>query len=151
METVLAFDPGGTTGFALMVPEKKRIVVLKTGEFPDWRMVPDLVNGVGFPKPTAVVYELFNVKRLDVPTIPMETIGVIRYVAELAGLPIKGQPPSMRKSIDAMYGSDIDWARSHAGSAVRHGAVYCIQRWSLGRPAIVKADGFEHLIFKKSR
>lgn len=135
--TILSFDPGGTTGYAIVspIPETRTVLVREVGEFPAWDGVEELVGRV--VGRGSVVYEDFLIKRLDVPGIALQVIGVIRFVSDRLGVPAESQPPSMRNSIDRMYGPDFAKVASHKGSAVRHAVVYCIRRLpGLVRPRV---------------
>ena len=116
---LLTFDPGETTGWCFLADGD-----IVGGSFPEWRDVHSLVVE---HEPEMVVYESFHLRqnaayRLIGSSFPTcQVIGVIKYVALEAGLPIDSQPPAMRTGIVLVR---VPGFNEHARDALRHGIRY---------------------------
>lgn len=104
MMRILAFDPGVTTGYAIVDVVDGIAIVVDAGQFPDYSEVYDLVQNlarynIDENKAVQLVYEKFQVGNIAVNTKALEVIGAIGIVASIFNVPIKGQPPQRRKPI----------------------------------------------------
>ena len=121
---VLAFDPGETTGWALVDSETENRTFL-SGEFPAFSWAAKLVNGY---EPDVAVVEAFRLypsraKAQSWSTFPaVEVIGVIKFVCQKANVPIVFQNASLAKSI--WVDCDQGAINKHAYDALRHALIW---------------------------
>lgn len=120
---VLAFDPGQTTGYAVLSTDGEYQVL---GSFAEWYLVDALM---GSYEPDVVVIEQFRLYPYaarskvwsDFPTV--EVIGVIKYLAERHSIPFVMQSAADVKVINLVYTKQKKGDR-HAYSALRHALLY---------------------------
>lgn len=123
---VLAFDPGGTTGAALLRSDEVRgvIAILRVDEFPDWRNLDremQIASGADF-----VVYERLLARHPSFNPIGLEVTGVIKYLADRLGFPLVMQSPSMMTPSFRRFPEINETFKSqHIRDAVAHG-IACI-------------------------
>lgn len=118
-ETVIAFDPGGTTGVAILTPtSRKRIHVRQLTEI--W----ELLNRYS---PDEVVVERFQFRygggRSKVDLTAKEVIGVIKLWCALKNVPLFEQTPSQAKNLwtdKKLKQLDLWLPMPHAMDATRH-------------------------------
>ena len=131
MTRILSFDPGVTTGYALLdVDGDAEPSLLIAGEFPLWGkyMEEFLIEN----KPDIVVYEEFRLypavaKAKSWSTFPeVEVIGVIKYLCEQRGTPLIAQRASV-KARTTIPPRVAGVRGPHARDALKH-ALYYIER-----------------------
>ena len=123
---VLAFDPGGMTGWCVIDSERG---LMASGEFRDWQGMKDKVNEY---EPDVIVYEIFRLyawkaqcKSWDT-FVEIEAIGVLKFLAQELEIPCVGQNPAERKFFtdEKLKANDMFPCSKHAADAVRHGLFY---------------------------
>jgi hypothetical protein len=131
MTTIVAVDPGGTTGVAIGSFSSSEIVALPF-ELEPMKAI-DLVSemltrgGYGFPVASLVVYETFKPRKGVYTWQPdaLYIIGAIRYLCYLSGTPCVGQEPadakrfSTNRKLDVM-GWRMPTVGGHQDDAMRH-------------------------------
>lgn len=136
IDKIIAYDPGGTTGFARIYIDRarERVVIEEIGEFQTWDKFEEHLSNVD--DNTLVVYEDFALISLRVNLIPVEVIGVLRYLC-CAKFFVRhyAQMPRERIASEKWY-PELDKFTSHYGSAVRHGIAFVVgklikSRWKL--------------------
>ena len=122
---VLAFDPGETTGWAVLSPGN-----LEAGEFPAWQEVRNIIKHYS---PQMIVIEEFRLRpsaalALTWTTFPtIEVIGVIKFLAESFNIPCKTQTAAQAKVFKLKLNlKALEGVPNHAGDALRH--AICCQR-----------------------
>ena len=128
---VYCYDPGGTTGFALLDLDhvKRTITVKELGEFSTWANITTHSEAI---KPNeCFLYEDFKLRIITANLIPVEVIGVIRYICGVKGLPMFKQMPHERKVAVEWYKelNSIDNS-THWFSALSHGIVFVNKSFS---------------------
>ena len=132
MISVLAFDPGHTTGYACFelgsgIEHHK----IEAATLKDWHGVHDLIVRL---KPTVIVYEIFKLYNYKAAHkawdsfLEVEVIGVIRFIAEQYNIPVIGQTPSDGKYFfNEKRLRDLGlWDKTtHVRDATGH-ALYCL-------------------------
>jgi len=142
---ILAFDPGGTTGWAeiydnladtvstranLLVPRSVPLFgyVGNVGEIPLWRGLGDLIRGFC---PQVVVYETFRIyahkaQSLQYDDLPASrVIGVLEFLCDSMDIPVVGQSASHMKNHRVRRVLDRkDFASDHVYDAACHGLIY---------------------------
>lgn len=102
---ILAFDPGGTTGYAVYDSDDN--TCLELGQFETWSKVKRLLHaqaGKAWFPPDVVIYETFRIfpsvaKSLSwQELLAPQVIGVIRYLCQEQDILCVEQGPSVRKS-----------------------------------------------------
>ena len=89
-ERILCFDPGETTGWALLVGDK----LVEWGQFPLWEGVPRLMRRRRIDYVVVEQFRLYRDKAramIGSTFLPVQVIGVIRYLAEQKGIPLHFQ------------------------------------------------------------
>lgn len=124
-----AFDPGGTTGFAVV--NLTTYEVIERGQFKDWRaVVPDLIRD--YPC-DVIAYESFILRRgahTSDQIDPVYVIGAIEAWAEWEGIPTAHYPPSTTKQVTDEVLERLGWLvtpktpNRHANDALRVAACY---------------------------
>lgn len=125
---VLAFDPGGSTGWCVIDSE---YTLIASGEIPDWHGVKDLFNT---HQPDVVVYETFQLYAWKAQSlswntfVPCEAIGVIKFIAEELQIPCVGQGPAERKwfTDDRLKTFNMVPPSKHAKDAIRHALYFLV-------------------------
>jgi len=120
---VLAFDPGETTGYAVLSSDRETFVM---GSFEGWSLVRALM---GSYLPDVVVVEQYKLypyaARSQVwssfPTV--EVIGVIKYLAERHSIPVVEQSAADAKFVNVKRTKEKKGDR-HAYSALRHALLH---------------------------
>lgn len=93
---IIAFDPGGTTGFAEVNIQAGEEDILDVGEIGSAEQVWYFLNT---RYPDQIVYELFFYQRRDkVDLTPVEVIGVIKLWAAVNKVPIAGYSAAQAKN-----------------------------------------------------
>lgn len=117
---IIAFDPGGTTGFAkVVIPEEK----LDVGQLL-WNRAT-IWYFLNNEYPDQVVYEKFFYQRRDkVDLRPVEVIGIIELWCELNAIPVVSYSAATAKNFwtDAKMRKVGGWFEGmpHATDATRH-------------------------------
>lgn len=120
---VLAFDPGVTTGYAVLSTDGEMQVL---GSFNGWELVEALIGAYA---PDVVVVEKFVLYPYaaksqawsSFPTI--EVIGVIKYLADKGSILVVEQSAADIKVVSLVYTKQKKGDR-HAYSALRHALLY---------------------------
>lgn len=130
-DELIVYDPGGTTGFARFKIDyiNKIIRVIEIGQFPTWSLLRAHVEYIRSRElgSIAVVYESFTVRTLNAVCIPLEIIGIIRFLClenEIHHFP---QQPSDRLISEKWFPNNMPHFPSHSGSAVRHGIFFAVK------------------------
>ncbi len=126
---LIVFDPGGTTGYAKLncYYETNSLVVTEIGEFQTWEKVEELIKYAWSRPHVGIVYEGFRLRVISAVLIPVEVIGVIRFLCLKLKVPHFEQLPHERKLVDTWYQSNMAHFPSHYGSAVRHGIFFAVK------------------------
>lgn len=129
MSELLALDPGGTTGFAVV--DLSTYEVVERGQFKDWRAV---VPGFFYDQPYDVIaYESFILRRgayTSDQIDPVYVIGAIESWATWRGIPTYHYPPSTTKQVTDEVLERLGWLvtpktpNRHANDALRAAACY---------------------------
>jgi hypothetical protein len=122
VEHFIAYDPGGTTGYAYCNYNNNHLTIIDSGEFPNWEKVERHLKTKS-PKNFVLVYESFTVLSTSICTTPIEVIGVIKEWTNKKHLLRYAQKPNERKVIDKLFPELAKTFSSHSGDALRH-AVY---------------------------
>ena len=127
MNTLIAFDPGGTTGWCRFqqVPGDKFWITMDFGQFPVERLesIAELIQPNDM-----VVYEQIQVLHLGFDPIGLQVIGAIKLWCLLEGLTCKGQSPGILTG--AKHWPELKdpskWftRQQHAKDAWYHGVTY---------------------------
>lgn len=140
-EVVYVYDPGGTTGYARIRIdyETETIVIEEVGEFTTWTLLRQHLMEIKtrnlHTDEACVVYESFTVRQLNVNVLPVEVIGVIKFLCLEYQIHSFAQEPmhqSIKKSTFSPNGVPpvLAWFPklsvfdSHHASAVRHGIYF---------------------------
>lgn len=129
MSELLAFDPGGTTGYAIVDLNTHEVV--ETGQFKDWRtLVPAILVGCD---PEVVAFESFTLRRgayTSDQIDPVYVIGAIESWAKWGNIPTHHYPPSTTKQVTDAVLERLGWLitpktpNRHANDALRVAACY---------------------------
>lgn len=129
MRRLLTFDPGGTTGWALV--NLDTFEAHRTGQFTDWRYeVPSLVR-TWFPD--VIAYESFILRRgayTSDQIDPVYVLGAIETWATWENIVWHEYPPSTTKQITDEVLQRLGWLitpktkNRHANDALRVAACY---------------------------
>ena len=127
MNTLIAFDPGGTTGWCRFqqIPGNKLWDVMEFGQFPVERLesVAELIQPQDI-----VVYEQIQVLHLGFDPIGLQVIGAIKLWCALGGQKYKGQSPGILTGAktwpDLKEPSKWFTRQQHAKDAFYHGVTY---------------------------
>lgn len=125
--TILALDPGETTGYVVVTRlDDGQTVVNAGGQFSGWSDMDRIITNF---KIDLILYERFAILSANVSPIPLQVIGVIKYVAHLHKIPIIGQMPNIRKAILKRYPNIADHltATVHYRDAFLHVMTYIWQ------------------------
>ena len=140
IERIYAFDPGGTTGYCVISIDRARVRILieEIGEFTTWSRLRELMVWKLNKEKEAVVYEGFRVRTLDANLIPVEVIGVLRYLCCENKIMHFEQMPAERVITEKWFPALVSDFPSHYGSAVRHGIFFCTKHLLKGKlPTLV--------------
>jgi hypothetical protein len=134
---VLAFDPGGTTGYCLLkVIDNESAEVLAIGQFPEWSLVDVLINPL---EVDVVVYEKFQFVTTHVNPIALEVTGAIKLQCKLQDVPIHYQTPSDRYFITKRYGNEfLKKYTSHHGDAFMHACTYAYAKMGCKLTSLIR-------------
>jgi hypothetical protein len=129
---ILALDPGGTTGYAVLrhtplATLREEPTVVQAGTFPDWKGLRALLDTWS---PEVLVMEGFRLYPWKAQgqafseMIAPQVIGVAHYLAEERAIPVVVQSAAAGKA--ARLGAETRKAigSRHAQDAVSHGAAY---------------------------
>ena len=129
MGELLALDPGGTTGYAVV--DLNTYEVVESGQFEDWRsIVPDLFYGQRYD---ATAYESFILRRgayTSDQIDPVYVIGAVESWAKWENIPTHHYPPSTTKQVTDEVLERLGWLitpktpNRHANDALRAAACY---------------------------
>lgn len=124
-DRVVAFDPGGTTGYAvvqLVQTTPTRWRVLEAGAFPQFDEVETILMR---HHPRTVLYETLHVTRPGVRTVGAEVIGAIRYLARFHNMHCLERSPALLQGI-RRWPIRIEYPvrGPHALDALHHAIVY---------------------------
>lgn len=125
---VLAFDPGETTGYALLDSDSVKILTMNSFTLTHLQHIETLLKPTSFT-PTVVVLEQFKLypgaaKHKVWSSFPtVEVIGVIKYLAGRWGIPVVEQSAADAKFIRLKRTKEKRGDR-HAYSALRHALLY---------------------------
>jgi hypothetical protein len=135
-KTLHCFDPGGTTGYAKLTIEHAQALVRIDAlhEFHAWSKLDEILNEDFDRKNSLVIYENFTTRTLAAHLIPVEVIGVLKYLCgkhqifNIEQSPqcqgptwvnnVKGAPAVVRKY------PELNIFTSHFSSALRHGIYF---------------------------
>ena len=122
---ILALDPGDTTGYVDMEHcDDKIVLVHEAGQFGGWQELGRLIRA----PIERVVYEKFAILSANVSPIPLQVIGVLKYVSAERGIITHGQMPNSRLAVLKRYPEiDTGIAKSeypHRRDALLHGLTY---------------------------
>lgn len=128
VESFFAFDPGGTTGFAHCKVDRSTntLIVVEHSEFPNWTRLESLLARK--KEGHVVVYETFTNLTTDANLIPVEVIGVLKYLTNKKGIFRFPQKPNERKCIEKIYPAVMQKISSHSGDAVKHAIYFAVFR-----------------------
>lgn len=123
---LLAYDPGGKTGWAQFNVDKsaRTALAVACGETPLWDVLDAQI-----PSPFVyhVVYENIVARNPDFNPIGIQVIGVIRYLCQKHSVAVSHQPNAMLRGIERWGQELYDFKpiRSpHALDALMHGIVF---------------------------
>lgn len=140
--TIAAFDPGGTTGYAVLMVETESPesppILISSGQFLTWSRLPDIIVGNAVALVVVERFHLFPHKakeQIGSDFIAAQVIGVAHYLCEQHGIPIVIQEPqgnvnsffSDRRLREIGYvpsGASNMHAIRHELDAIRHGLHY---------------------------
>ena len=120
----IAYDPGGHTGFAKCKVHlnESLLEIIEVGEFPIWHNIESQLARRDKDS-FVVVYESFHLRMIEANLIPVEVIGVIKFLTDKKSILRYPQKPADRKSIEKIYPDLMNVITSHGADAVKH-AVY---------------------------
>lgn len=122
---VQAFDPGGTTGFIeLLVSFDEPVKILRHDEFKTFTKVNEYMEKSNDTN-LIVIYETFHILTMYANPIPLEVIGVIKYLSILKGITLYPQTPDTRHFAGKRYPRETRNIKSHTESALLHSMTYC--------------------------
>jgi len=142
---ILAYDPGGTTGFSRIRVSRERnsMEVYEIGEFHTTALLRKHLSELNNRK-TLVVYESIvistRVATQQTVKIPIEVIGVINFLCDEYKIIRFDQKPAERLVSETWY-PKLHNIPSHSGSATRHGVVFARSKM------IPVSEKFPKLIF----
>lgn len=137
---IYAYDPGGMTGFCKVYIDRARKVlrILEIAEFQTWDKLEEHIHSLN-KENTLIVFESFTIRTMAVHLIPVEVIGVLRFLANKHGVLHFTQPPAAQgaRGSDKVNGNrespivekwypQLKVFSSHHGSATRHAIFFCI-------------------------
>lgn len=132
---VLAFDPGGTTGWCCMDKQddkKMPGVLVERGDFKGWDKVDELIQKF---EPDVVTYEVFRLYAYKAQSkswdtfLVCEVIGVIKFLCREYGIEIVEQTPSQGKQFfntDKLKALGLYQTVTHINDATGH-ALYFLK------------------------
>lgn len=129
MSTLLALDPGGTTGWATV--DLYTFELIEFGQFTNWR--EELTELIRVASPILIAYESFILRRgayTSDQIDPVYVIGAIEAWAEWEGIPTAHYPPSTTKQVTDEVLERLGWLitpktpNRHANDALRVAACY---------------------------
>lgn len=116
----MAFDPGKTTGYAVMELVDDCWKIEEAGEFNEAMLIEHLIS----QQPTWVLYERFHLVDIAVDKTPIEVIGVIKYIAGQHGYAEEAKTLIPRSPGDRYFASrrygEPRHKSVHARSAINH-------------------------------
>ena len=122
--TVLALDPGETTGFALGRVIENHIKILEQGEIKSFHGLDSLIEQC-----RDCVFERFINRGPWLNTEPLEVIGVIKYLAGVHQIVLEMQAPEDRRFGMCRF-SNIKF-ESHHGDALAHLLTYTYRKYGV--------------------
>lgn len=132
IEEFFAYDPGGTTGYAKCKVERQNGVlnIYEVGEFPNWAQFEAHLKGKSSEK-FAVIYESFHLISSSAVLIPVEVIGVLKFLTDKKSILRYPQKPSERKVAEKIYPEVFQTVSSHGADAVKHAIVFAVFKLGL--------------------
>ncbi len=130
---ILVFDPGNTTGWAVLTEEK----IIATGLFPTYRDVKMLIEQYKPDKAILEDFALFPWKSNALAWSRLQTVqtlGIMKYLlTDEAGIPYELQSSALVKRLSKrLIGK---YSSQHERDAVTHGIVY-LERQGLASKAL---------------
>jgi len=136
--TMVAFDPGGTTGYVMMTTTEEladgsslrsfgQALLVAHMQFPNWQKLDRLIQRSTVD---TVVYEDFilypwKAQAQAYQQIPSaEVIGVIKYLCQKEGVLCVGQNASLAKNARVNRNLDTSGLKPHEADALRHALCY---------------------------
>lgn len=138
-EEFIAYDPGGTTGYARLTcnVKEKVICITQLGQFnTTTKFKEHLIDSPFRHDKFAVIYESFQLRTIEANLIPVKVIGALEWICTHNQIHAFSQTPSERYAAERWYKRDMDKFNSHAGSAVRHGVTF-ITKNIIKNPAVL--------------
>lgn len=145
MMKIIAFDPGGTTGYAVgVLEETEGKLYISIGQGKSEHL--DLWNQLVAAKPDWLIYEKFDYRnraRAGLELISREYIGIIKLYAAMYEVEIEGQTAA--QAMGHFTDSKLKTlglyqkARPHAMDALRH----LLQWYEFGRGFQFNVNGFQ--------
>lgn len=132
IEEFFAYDPGGTTGYAKCKVDRQNGIlnIYEVGEFPNWSQLEAHLKGKT-PDKFAVVYESFHLISSSAVLVPVEVIGVLRFLTDKKSILRYPQKPTERKSAEKIYPDVFQTVVSHGADAVKHAIVFALFKLEL--------------------
>ena len=130
-EVIHAFDPGGTTGYARIRVRNDTFALTRIREFPNFQWVETIINSMD-PEKECIVCEDFFARQYGACLIPVEVIGVIKFLAVKRGIKVFFQKPYIQNRKDGStpvkgWYPIITKIGSHAESATAHGVHFAVE------------------------
>lgn len=128
---VQSYDPGGTTGFVEMLFSfDEPVKLLRHDEFNTWTKLDQLMIK-DEDTSLIVVYETFHVLTLSANPIPLEVIGVLKYLARQRNIITVPQTPDTRLFAKRRFPMQVKDFNSHTESALLHCLSYAYNKLSI--------------------
>jgi len=150
---LLIYDPGGTTGYARIRLDREgnSITIFEAGEFANYVLAEDHLNKLN-KENTIFLYESIVINtRYPTPQevrIPIEMIGVLKYLCTKLKITYFEQDPARRKAAELWY-PKIHSLTSHHGSACRHGIVFAVDYLMPKQPKMPEIIFDKQTLFKR--
>lgn len=126
---IQAYDPGELTGFCQFRIVDNTPVLVNSKEFRTWTELDQWIH----PDVDYLIYESFTIRTMAVNPIPLEVIGVIKYLCKKSGINPIPQTPVQRTHADRVFKNQLADIKSlesrgivyeHRGDAIRHALTY---------------------------
>ena len=125
MTTILGVDPGETTGFVVVTatPGSRTATVNEFGVLRLWHGLGTLAKRT---RPDIIIYERWRLypwaaKSLSwSELLPVQTVGVLKFVSEMLSIPCVGQNASFRKNCKLPKSRFRQVDNLHARDALQH-------------------------------
>jgi hypothetical protein len=136
--TILALDPGETTGYSVFHAASETIEMVASGQVKTWPMkncVTELANLLN-QKPTLVVHEVYSIYEWKTDTHAWSDVPTLRVIGSLETLCIQAGIPYISQTAQVAKGFCTDeklkaWGfyqqgQKHARDAIRHGLYFLL-------------------------